>query len=249
MHIFKTIVLFVSLCSFYCSQAQQQPAVYVIVHGAWGGSWAFKEVDQLLSATGSTVYRPSLTGQGERVHLADESIGLETHIMDVVNTLLYEELENIILVGHSYGGMVVTGLADRLPERIKKLVYLDAFVPENIENVYEIFVIVCKKYNFGYVGIVPTWVTKDQLPPSDVPHPYKTFTDPIVLKNPKRLEIETHYIHTVEKGKTPETDDFILHANRARDKAWPVYILESDHNPQWSAPKPLVQLLKKIETQ
>lgn len=249
MRIFKTMMLFISLCLFCFSQAQQQPAVYVIVHGAWGGSWAFKEVDQLLSATGSTVYRPSLTGQGERVHLADESIGLETHIMDVVNTLRYEELENIILVGHSYGGMVVTAVADRLPERIKKLVYLDAFVPENNENVNDFFVIDPKKFNIVDGGIVPPWVPKDQLPPSDVPHPYKTFTDPIVLKNPKRLEIETHYIHTVEKGKTPETDDFILHANRAKEKNWPVYVLEADHNPQWSAPKAFTELLKKIEHQ
>lgn len=249
MHFIKQSIFILSLTALQLLTARNPPPVYVIVHGAWGGSWAFKEVDQLLSATGSTVYRPSLTGQGERVHLANESIGLETHITDVVNTLLFEQLENIILVGHSYGGMVVTGVADRLPERIKKLVYLDAFVPENNENVNEIFVNDPKKYTIIDGGIIPTWVAKNQHPPSDVPHPYKTFTDPIALKNPKRLEISTHYIHTVEKDKTPESDDFILHANRAKEKSWPVYILESDHNPQWSAPEAFVELLKKIEKQ
>ncbi|RPG65495.1 MAG: alpha/beta fold hydrolase [Flavobacteriaceae bacterium TMED42] len=247
MHIFKVTTLILFMCLFNPSVAQQNPPVYVIVHGAWGGSWAFKEVDQLLTVKGNTVYRPSLTGQGERVHLANESVGLETHIMDVVNTLLFEELDNIILVGHSYGGMVVTGVADRLPERIQKLVYLDAFVPENNESVNEIFVNDPKKYNIVDGGIVPSWISENQTPPSDVPHPYKTFTDRIVLKKTKRMEIETHYIHTVEKGKTPESDDFVIHANRAKQKNWPVYILESDHNPQWSAPIAFVELLKKIE--
>lgn len=249
MRILKTTTLILCICLFYPSVAQQNPPVYVIVHGAWGGSWAFKEIDQLLTATGNTVYRPSLTGQGEKVHLADKSIGLETHITDVVNTILFEELNQIILVGHSYGGMVVTGVADRLPERIQKLVYLDAFVPEHNENVNEIFVNDPKKYIIKNGGIVPEWVSKNQSPPSDVPHPYKTFTDRIVLKNPERLTLPTHYIHTVEKGKTPETDDFILHANRAKEKSWPVYLLESDHNPQWSAPRDFVELLKKIENQ
>ena len=245
-HPINTILLLLSLSVSGYSVAQVTPSTYVIVHGAWGGSWAFKEVDQLLSDTGNTVYRPSLTGQGERVHLADESIGLEIHIMDVVNTLLFEELENIILVGHSYGGMVVTGVADRLPDRIKKLVYLDAFVPEHNETVNEIFVNDPKNYLIKDGVIVPPWVDENQPPPSDVPHPYKTFTDRIVLKNPKRLELSTHYIHTVEKGKTPESDDFILHANRAKEKGWPVYILKADHNPQWSAPKALIKLLKQI---
>jgi pimeloyl-ACP methyl ester carboxylesterase len=247
MYFIKQSIFILSLTALQLLTAQNPPPVYVIVHGAWGGSWAFKEVDQLLTATGSTVYRPSLTGQGERVHLANESIGLETHIMDVVNIILFEELDNIILVGHSYGGMVVTGVADRLPERIQKLVYLDAFVPEHNENVNENFVNDPKKYNIVNGGIVPSWVPKNQPPPADVPHPYKTFTDRIVLKNSERLEIETHYIHTVEKEKKPESDDFILHANRAKEKSWPVYILESDHNPQWSAPQAFVELLEKIE--
>ena len=249
MNTIKMGILLLILSLFGPTVAQKSPPVYVIVHGAWGGSWAFKEVDQLLTATGNTVYRPSLTGQGERVHLANESIGLETHIMDVVNTILFEELDNIILVGHSYGGMVVTGVADRLPERIQKLVYLDAFVPEHNENVNENFVNDPTKYNIVNGGIVPSWVSKNEPPPSDVPHPYKTFTDRIVLKNPKRLEIETHYIHTVEKDKTAESDDFFKHAKRAKEKNWPVYILVSDHNPQWSAPIAFVKLLKKIEKQ
>src|SRR6476659_2841608 len=112
------------------SHGKQQPT-YVIVHGAWGGGWAFKEVDRLLSADGNKVYRPTLTGQGERVHLANSNVDLSLHIQDIVNVILWENLHDVVLVGHSYGGMVVTGVADRVPDRIGHLVYLDALVPEN----------------------------------------------------------------------------------------------------------------------
>ena len=118
----------------------QQPAAsnkptIVIVHGAWGGAWAFKRVEALLRDKGFNVYRPQLTGLGERVHLARPDVGLSVHIEDVVNTILFEDLHDITLVGHSYGGMVITGVADRVPDRIKRLVYLDAMVPNDGESV------------------------------------------------------------------------------------------------------------------
>jgi pimeloyl-ACP methyl ester carboxylesterase len=114
--------------------SQTAKPVYVIVHGAWGGGWAFKEVDSLMREKGCIVYRPTLTGQGEKVHLATTDVGLNTHINDVVNMILFEDLHDIILIGHSYGGMVVTGVADSLPGRIRKLIYLDAMVPESGES-------------------------------------------------------------------------------------------------------------------
>jgi pimeloyl-ACP methyl ester carboxylesterase len=137
----KNLVLF-SVISFvlvvfadgHDNHPQKKP-VYVIVHGAWGGSWAFRKVDSLMTEQGAIVYRPSLTGQGERVHLASADIRLTTHIQDVVNTILFEDLQDIILVGHSYGGMVITGVAEQIPERIRKLVYLDAILPEDGESV------------------------------------------------------------------------------------------------------------------
>src|ERR1051325_3592304 len=116
------------------TSGQTKPTI-VIVHGAWGGAWAFKNVEALLRQKGFQVYRPQLTGQGDRVHLARPDIGLNTHIDDVVNTILYEDLHDIILVGHSYGGTVITGVADRVPDRIKRLVYLDAMVPNDGDSV------------------------------------------------------------------------------------------------------------------
>jgi pimeloyl-ACP methyl ester carboxylesterase len=115
--------------------AQGAPRTYVLVHGGWGGGWAFRALDSLLTAAGHRVYRPTLTGLGERMHLATSEVGLSTHVTDIVNVLLFENLRDVVLVGHSYGGMVITGGADRVPERIRHLVYVDAFVPEDGESV------------------------------------------------------------------------------------------------------------------
>jgi pimeloyl-ACP methyl ester carboxylesterase len=104
-------------------------ATFVLVHGAWHGGWCWKKVTPLLRAAGHEVYTPTLTGLGERVHLASPNVDLTTHIQDVVNVLEYEDLQEVVLVGHSYGGMVITGVAGRAANRLAHLVYLDAFVP------------------------------------------------------------------------------------------------------------------------
>lgn len=215
---------------------------FVIVHGAWGGSWAFREVDSLLSERGYTVYRPSLTGLGERVHLATPDVGLSTHIEDVVNVLRFEELHDVILIGHSYGGMVITGVADRVPDRIRRLVYVDAFAPRDGESVADIRGDgAAEMEEEGF--IVPPWVEPDQPPPKDVPQPAKTFTEPLALENESARALPATYILTVEAGHEPEDDDFASQAERAEERGWPVDTLEADHNPQWSAPEALVEML------
>jgi pimeloyl-ACP methyl ester carboxylesterase len=110
---------------------------FVLVHGAWHGSWCWKRVRKTLRSAGHEVFTPTLTGVGERSHLLSEKIDLETHIMDVINLICWEELSSVVLCGHSYGGCVVTGVADRIPEKIAALVYLDAFVPEDGENLMQ----------------------------------------------------------------------------------------------------------------
>jgi pimeloyl-ACP methyl ester carboxylesterase len=104
---------------------------FVLVHGAWSGSWGWKRVADRLRAQGHEVYTPSLTGQGERTHLYSSSVDLETHIEDVLGVIKFERLDDFVLCGHSYGGMVVTPVADRVHEKIRALVYLDAFLPKN----------------------------------------------------------------------------------------------------------------------
>jgi pimeloyl-ACP methyl ester carboxylesterase len=112
-------------------------ATYVLVHGAWCGSWCWKRVRKALQAAGHEVFTPTLTGLGERSHLNSPSINLDTHVADVVNLIQWEELSDVVLCGHSYGGCVIGGVADRIPDRIGALVYIDAFVLENGKSLHD----------------------------------------------------------------------------------------------------------------
>jgi pimeloyl-ACP methyl ester carboxylesterase len=112
-------------------------ATYVLVHGAWHGGWCWRDTVRALRAQGHTVFAPTLTGNGERQHLNQHGITLETHIRDVVGVFEAEELQDVVLVGHSYGGMVISGVADRIADKIARLVYLDAFVPEHGDSLLD----------------------------------------------------------------------------------------------------------------
>src|SRR5580700_6619085 len=114
------------------------PATFVLVHGAWHGGWCFARVAEILRAQGHRVFTPTLTGLGERVHLASTEITLSTHVTDIVNVVRYEDLHDVVLLGHSYGGMVISGVVEVVPERVGALVYLDAFVPENGESLLDL---------------------------------------------------------------------------------------------------------------
>jgi pimeloyl-ACP methyl ester carboxylesterase len=248
-----TVLLLAGLLSDVSAQTTKsatatKPTI-VIVHGAWGGSWAFRKVEALLREKGFNVYRPQLTGLGERVHLARPDIGLSTHIDDVVNMIRYEDLHDIILMGHSYGGMVITGVADRIPDRISRLVYLDAFVPNDGESVMGLVSSRTDWLKPMIKGdyIVPPWVKPDQTPPHDEPQPLKTFTEPLSLKNKAALKLPATYILTVDAGKKPNDDDFWPQAQRAKERGWPILQLTADHNAQWSAPEALVEMLSNIK--
>jgi pimeloyl-ACP methyl ester carboxylesterase len=110
---------------------------FVLVHGAWHGGWCYKRVARLLRQAGHEVYTPTLTGLGERAHLMNRTIDLDTHVQDIVGVIRCEELSDVVLCGHSYGGMVITGVADQLAEKTRSLVYLDAFVPENGKSLFD----------------------------------------------------------------------------------------------------------------
>lgn len=242
----KFALFFILLLSFPCLNIFAQQPTYVIVHGAWGGSWQFKNTANELEKLGSKVYRVNLTGLGERYHLANADINLSTHIKDVVNTILFERLDSVILIGHSYGGMVVTGVADSIPEKLKKVIYLDAFLPENGESVA------------GYVEgsptadiisspdgeyVFPSWVKDTTAFPRDVPHPLASIKESIVLKNSKRLEIPSTYILTFDPKNGVGKDDFYFFSTRAKEYNWKVIEMEADHNPQINKLDELVKIL------
>jgi pimeloyl-ACP methyl ester carboxylesterase len=114
-----------------------QVAKFVLVHGAWHGGWCYDEVAKRLRSKGHDVYTPTLTGLGERSHLLNDRTDLDTHIQDVLNVIKWQDLDRIILCGHSYGGMIITGVADAVPEKIANLVYLDAYVPKDGESIWD----------------------------------------------------------------------------------------------------------------
>src|SRR5215467_12577868 len=110
---------------------------FVLVHGAWHGSWCWKRVRRSLQSHGHEVFTPTLTGIAERSHLLTPQVDLETHINDVANLILWEELDDVVLCGHSYGGCVISGVADRVSDRIGALVYLDAFILEDGQGLFD----------------------------------------------------------------------------------------------------------------
>lgn len=229
-------------------QARETPKHFVIVHGAWGGGWDWRGVDSLLTRLGHSVDRVTLTGLGDRVHLASPDIGLDTHITDVVNAIEFEKLTDVVLVGHSYGGMVITGVAERIPQRIRHLVYLDAFLPDNGESVRALA-------DSGFNGmvrsmgrdgmLVPPWASDTMPVPKDVPHPLKTFTDSLVLTNPAARAIPGTYILTIDRGRTD--DAFSRFARRAEARRFRVFEMkDTDHVPERTNLDALVALLRQV---
>ncbi len=228
--------------------ASNKKFTYVIVHGAWGGGWDWKHVDHLLTADGNTVYRPTLSGLGEHSNFNSTNIDLDTHIQDVVNVILWEDLHDVVLVGHSYGGMIITGVADRIPDRIKHVVYLAASVPENGESSDT-----CQpaRTNRFIVPIkdgfsIPPWVTNNTPPPHDVPMSARCFSQPIALTNKVVAQkIPTTYILAVDPAKKPEQNEAYSFYQRAQARSWNVVIIESDHNAQRSHPQEIVKLFEQ----
>jgi pimeloyl-ACP methyl ester carboxylesterase len=227
------------------TSASSPKTTFVLVHGAWGGGWDWKHVDDLLTADGYAVYRPTLSGLGEHSNISNTNIDLDTHIQDIVNVILWENLHDVVLVGHSYGGMVITGVADRVLDRIRDVIYIDALLPRNGENVDAIIAKrILKPVKDGYM--TAPWVTGNPPPPHDVLMPNKCFTEPITLANQDAaIRLHTTYILTVDPGSTPQQDDFYNSYVRAKSYGWPAWIMEGDHNVQRSHPQELVQLLEK----
>ena len=114
------------------ARAADKPRTFVLVHGAWHGGWCWGRVADALRARGHRVFAPSLTGLGDRAHLFAKDISLQTHVEDILSLVEAEELSDCILVGHSYGGFVISGVADTLRERVSRYVYLDAIVPPDM---------------------------------------------------------------------------------------------------------------------
>lgn len=242
--------------------------VFVLVHPAWHGAWVWKKVAPLLQAKGHRVSTPTLTGLGELSHLATADIGLDRHVGDVAHVLAYEDLRDVILVGHSSSGAVITGVADRVPERIAHLVYLDAFVPDDGQSVFDLVIPerrrvleeLVKTEGGGWLlprFAPPPWepiirnmwgVTDnddvrwmmERLTPTPVGH----FRDPVRRANPAAEKLPRTYVRCTQYAN-PRFD---AHAEMARRTAgWHYLELQAPHHPVVAMPDEVSSLLLGLE--
>ncbi len=157
-------------------------ATFVLVHGAHAGGWWWSDVRRYLRGAGHEVFTPSLTGHGEHAHLPSPDVTLETHILDVVNLLCYEELWNVVLVGWSYGGMVVAGAADRVPERLAHLVFGDALVPRDGDTAIDLVGEELRARMLRLAAAGASSIPLDGMADARlVPHPLATWLQPVRL--------------------------------------------------------------------
>jgi pimeloyl-ACP methyl ester carboxylesterase len=246
------------------SLGRTDKATFVLVHPAWFGGWCWRKTTPLLRARGHEVYAPTLTGLGERAHLANREVGLDTHVQDVVNVLEFEDLQRVILVGNSSGGMVITGVAERVPERLEQLVYLDAFVPENGQSLVDLLP---GERRQGMKDLVEAegqgWLLPRFAPPpwdrivrqawgvaspADVswilprlkPTPFRQFTDPVQRANPAANRIERIFI----RCRQFQQPAFDRHARAAQQTpGWRYRELQTPHLPYITHPAELAEVL------
>lgn len=241
-------------------------ATFVLVHGAWLGGWCWKKPTPLLRADGHQIFAPTLTGLGERAHLAHPLVGLETHVHDIVNLLVVEDLREVVLVGHSNGGTLITGVADRVPDRLAQLIFLDAFVPEDGQATIDLItyprhVWEDRVRTEGYGWLIPSlapmswddfarnvWRITDEVDRCWLvdrmrPTPFKVFTDPVRRTNPAAEQIPRAYIRCSQHS-SPRFDQFAEMAERT--SGWRCHRLDSAHCPMVTAPREFARMLGTV---
>jgi pimeloyl-ACP methyl ester carboxylesterase len=234
---------------------EETMATYVLVHGGWDGGWHWRPIARLLHGAGHEAFPVTLTGLGERSHLASAQITLATHISDVVNVLRFEGLENVILAGHSYGGTVITGVAEREAMRLAHLVYIDAFVPRDGQSMSDIlgptmraqFEERAREQGGG-------WLVPYDPPDGWDTHrrtalPIGVLYDPVWVRDPDAARIPRTYIACTETAAELGAlgDGLLDAASRARaDPAWRYHELPTGHSPMDTMPGELADLLLTV---
>lgn len=230
---------------------------FVLTTGAWHGAWCYKELVQKLRNLGHEVYAHTYSGLGDRRHLINGSINLSTHIEEVANLIEFEDLSNVILVGHSYGGLVITGVADKINSRISTLVYIDAFLPENGQSQFDLmppeycqaflnlttqgfFVSPLPAESFNFLKKEDCEKVKNKL----TPHPLATFTEKISLTGKYKEITNLYYLLSENWGRGPFGD---LYDKLAKTDNWTVNSFPCGHDIMIDLPEKLSDFLTTIK--
>jgi pimeloyl-ACP methyl ester carboxylesterase len=227
-------------------------ATFLVAHGAWSAGWAWKKMRPLMRAAGHAFWTPTYTGLGERAHLANPDVSLDTHIQDILAVLEIEDLRDVYLIGHSYGGMVATGVADRARDRIKHIIYVDAFAPKAGESAFDLQQPetasqrreAAKVSGDGWrmaTGPMPPDTAPEDVAwasPRRKPQPIKTFE--MKLKLSAEPSAPRTYIYC--KRARPD-DGFRPFLERAKREGWRSYEIDASHNPHITAPDVLMKIL------
>jgi pimeloyl-ACP methyl ester carboxylesterase len=228
---------------------------FVLVHGAWHGGWCWNRVAHLLSAKQHTVVTPTLTGLGERSHLLNPDIDLETHILDVVNVMKWQELRDIVLVGHSYGGAVISGVAERMETSIASLVMLDAFIPASGQSVSDQMApqrrdAILKAASQGATSFPPVPAAAFNVNENDrawvdaqcTPHPIKCFLQKLALTGARDRIAKKAYIRAANYDSPP----FDAALSQARNEGWRTFEMAAGHDVMVDAPAQLAEMLEDL---
>jgi pimeloyl-ACP methyl ester carboxylesterase len=232
-------------------------ATFVLVHGGWSGAHGFRHVRRELQRAGHEVFTPSLTGIGERVHLTSPQVDLTTHIRDVVNQILYEDLDGIVLLGFSYGGFVVTGALEHIAGRVRHLVYLDAFVPADGDTPFGLALGLGRApMQIGGDWLVPSPEREFDDPeeaawsaPRRTPHPIGCFTEPVHLEQPlEEFPFTRTYIKATLDPPTDIGADALLRAadHAKQSPAWRYAEIETNHMVLSNRPRDVAALLLEL---
>ena len=230
---------------------------FVLVHGAWHGGWCWRDVAAVLRTAGHQVFTPTMTGLGERAHLLNAQVGLSTFIDDIAAVILSEELDNVVLVGHSFGGHVINGVADRMPQLLRQLIYLDGLVVQHGQSALSIMppaVQAERNRTMDAEGLRMTIPSPDQFGLSDpaqlawvmrqlTPHPLKGYTEPLQLQHPLGNGLPKTYIAVTDPCYPPLAE---LRQWVRSQPDWDWRELAACHNAMVSAPLALASLLMEL---
>ncbi|MFW8566360.1 alpha/beta fold hydrolase [Orrella sp. 11846] len=238
--------------------ALQTSKTYVLLHGAWHGGWCWREVAAALRQAGHQVYTPTQTGLGERSHLLSKDITLDVFIDDLKNVLTWEDLNDVVLVGHSFGGIVISAVADQMPERIRHLVYLDSLILQNGQSAFSVISAdvaderrALSQASSGGVSIpIPTPEAMGVSEPSQAawlmskctPHPIATYESVLTLNNPVGNGLPATYVAVVpEYGPTTSSRTFAK-----TQKDWRYLEMDAGHDAMLTSPDAVIRLLLSI---